>query len=203
VFKKSRNGNWLSRTAQHLNGRTVRFGVLLLAVAVCGVLVSCVTMQSTQVIPPIIPGAEFVGNDNCAACHEKVAKAFPRSVHAKVHVKDAAMQGATGCESCHGPGSLHADSEDADKAATIINPGKSSDACYRCHIEKEAEMKLPYSHPVEAGKMTCNDCHDPHGADAQKPAGLAMARVNDGCRECHKEQTRPHLYETKRCAKDA
>ncbi len=161
-------------------------------VALCTVMASCMTMQISEVAAPEIPGATFVGNDECAACHEAEAKAFPRSAHARVHVLDAGIEGASGCESCHGPGSLHIDGEGGKN---IINPGKSSAACYRCHMEKQAEFSLPYAHPVEQGKMTCNDCHDPHGSDTKKPASIAIARANDGCRKCHREQSRPHMYE--------
>lgn len=44
--------------------------------------------------------------------------------------------------------------------------------------------------------MNCVQCHDPHGGDIFKPAGgLAMARLNEGCAQCHREQTRPVVFE--------
>ena len=44
--------------------------------------------------------------------------------------------------------------------------------------------------------MNCVQCHDPHGADILKPAGgLAMARLNDSCARCHREQARPFVFE--------
>jgi DmsE family decaheme c-type cytochrome len=79
--------------------------------------------------------------------------------------------------------------------STIVNPGKSPQACYRCHFDKEAEFSLPYRHPLGEGKVTCASCHDPHGADSAKSPALAMARVNDTCRECHREQTLPRAFE--------
>ena len=43
--------------------------------------------------------------------------------------------------------------------------------------------------------MNCVQCHDPHGFDIMKPArGLAMARLNESCAECHREQTKPHVF---------
>jgi DmsE family decaheme c-type cytochrome len=45
-------------------------------------------------------------------------------------------------------------------------------------------------------KINCAQCHDPHGSDILKPAGgLAMARVNESCAQCHREQTRPFTFE--------
>ena len=44
--------------------------------------------------------------------------------------------------------------------------------------------------------MNCVQCHDPHGMDIRKPArGLAMARLNESCAPCHREQSRPFVYE--------
>jgi DmsE family decaheme c-type cytochrome len=44
--------------------------------------------------------------------------------------------------------------------------------------------------------MNCVSCHDPHGLDIMKPAGgVAMARLNESCGQCHREQTRPFVFE--------
>ena len=46
------------------------------------------------------------------------------------------------------------------------------------------------------GRMNCVQCHDPHGGDIFKSAsGLAMARLNENCAQCHREQTRPVAFE--------
>ena len=44
--------------------------------------------------------------------------------------------------------------------------------------------------------MNCVQCHDPHGRDIFKTAGgLAMARLNETCAQCHREQTKPVVFE--------
>ena len=44
--------------------------------------------------------------------------------------------------------------------------------------------------------MNCVQCHDPHGRDIFKPAGgLAMSRLNESCAQCHRQQTRPFVFE--------
>ncbi|HKI68852.1 MAG TPA: cytochrome c3 family protein, partial [Verrucomicrobiae bacterium] len=46
------------------------------------------------------------------------------------------------------------------------------------------------------GHMSCVNCHDPHGGDISKPAGgLAMAQQNQTCVQCHRDQTRPFIFE--------
>lgn len=142
-----------------------------------------------------IVGAEFVGMDTCAMCHEKIAKSFKRSEHGRLVVKSD--QKGQGCEACHGAGSLHADAEGkAQKRATIINPGRNPEACYKCHLDKKASFSLQYHHPVNEGKMSCTDCHDPHGEEAVKPNTIASLSVKNAvCAKCHKEQTARFVYE--------
>ena len=59
------------------------------------------------------------------------------------------------------------------------------------------QISLPQHHPVLEGKLNCTHCHDPHGSDIMKAAGsgLAMARLNESCAPCHREQAKPHVYE--------
>ena len=45
------------------------------------------------------------------------------------------------------------------------------------------------------GHMNCVQCHDPHGGDPFKPAsGLAMARSDESCAQCHRDQTRTFVF---------
>jgi DmsE family decaheme c-type cytochrome len=63
-------------------------------------------------------------------------------------------------------------------------------------LSTHAEFSLPQHHPVIEGRMNCVQCHDPHGGDIFKKAGgLAMARQNETCAACHREQTRPVIFE--------
>ena len=156
------------------------------------VLSSCSTSR-TVVVPLEIPGATLVGNKVCVDCHAPITRKFPGSIHARVHLNRDKSLGETSCESCHGPASKHVASPGRQ---FIINPGKESGACLQCHTETQAEFSLPHRHPVMERKMNCVQCHDPHGSDIFKKAGgLAMARQNENCAECHREQTRPFVFE--------
>jgi len=165
-------------------------GVALIALAI-----SCATIERVIVAPPMIPGATFVGMDQCALCHEQIAQDFKLTQHARISIpgEDERLEGQ-GCESCHGPGSLHVEAGGGN-GVSIVNPGKSPQACFQCHLEKNAEFSLVYHHPVKEGRMTCTACHDPHGQNAPLPPGMFVGRVNEQCAQCHREQTRPHVFE--------
>src|SRR5215831_12592062 len=170
-----------------------RAGLVLSAVFSTVLLIasSCSTFHGTQVLPPEIPGATYVGNKACFDCHTNITRSFPASPHARVHVETAKMAGLTGCESCHGPGSKHI-AAGGGIGRFIVNPAKDPSACFQCHLETHAEFELPQHHPVIEKRMNCVQCHDPHGADIFKRAGgLAMARLSETCADCHRQQTRP------------
>jgi predicted CXXCH cytochrome family protein len=172
--------------------------IAIIALSVTGgaalVLSSCSTAPATVVQPLEIPGAHYVGNHVCAECHADIAQKFPSSPHSRVTFANAQMPGETGCESCHGPGSRHV--ETGGQSQFIINPHNNPESCFRCHLETRAEFELPSHHPVIEGHMNCVQCHDPHGSDIFKSeSGLAMARQNESCAQCHREQTRPFVFE--------
>lgn len=169
------------------------------------VLLSCSTFETNRTIvaPPNIPGAEFVGSEACDACHSEITRDFRTATHARLTAKgDNAKE--MGCESCHGPGSKHI--EAGGGAGTIINPQKSPDTCFQCHLEVRAKFQLPHRHPVLEGKMSCTDCHNPHKGRAikgggtslpekMKGGGFALMSANDTCLQCHTAQRGPFVFE--------
>jgi predicted CXXCH cytochrome family protein len=157
---------------------------------------SCSTVQRTVVVPPMIEGASFVGDKSCADCHGNITRAFPASAHARLRLQEARTTGQHGCESCHGPASKHIAVGGAGRDKFIVNPGKDPQTCYQCHLDINAQFHLPQHHPVTEGKMNCVQCHDPHGVDIMKPArGPSIARLDQACSQCHREQTRPFVFE--------
>ena len=100
-----------------------------------------------------------------------------------------------GCEMCHGPGSLHVQAGGGRGVGGIINPRKDPTTCFQCHTDKKVEFRLPYHHPVLEGKMSCTDCHSPHGEDARPWSATTLNDVNETCFKCHKDQRGPFVWE--------
>ncbi|KAB2641700.1 MAG: hypothetical protein DVB26_04545 [Verrucomicrobia bacterium] len=158
--------------------------------ALAVVLISCTTTR-TMLAPPSIPGATFVGSQECATCHEKLVRDFRTADHAKLQAKGKNAVDM-GCESCHGPGSKHV--EAGGGKGLIVNPRKSPDTCFQCHLDKKAQFSLPYTHPVLAGKVSCADCHNPHSGNATKGGGTQLSGKTETCQQCHKQQTGPFVF---------
>lgn len=174
-------------------GAAAFVATFLTTLVVC--LNSCSTVPRNVIIPAEIPGSHFVGNQACLSCHTNYVRQFPASPHARMHFVPSATAGASGCEACHGPGSQHI-AVGGGRGKFILNPGKDATSCLNCHLETHAEFSLPQHHPVLEGKMNCVQCHDPHGTDIMKPAGgLALSRLNQSCAQCHRDQSKPFIFE--------
>jgi predicted CXXCH cytochrome family protein len=155
-------------------------------------LISCVMAERTLVAPPKVAGAKFVGAKECAQCHEDHAAEFGDSTHARLNLT-AEKVGDTSCEACHGPGSVHVAS--GGSRGTIVNPGRSPETCFQCHLDKRAQFSLPNSHGVLHGNMSCADCHEPHKGNAIGGTGVDLEGMNATCTKCHTQQKGPFVYE--------
>lgn len=175
--------------------RVSRRTLLLGGLAAWAVLtVSCTLTDRAIVMPLQIPGATIVGSGACTKCHGNITSGMHDATHARLMLRDDAGQMKNvSCESCHGPGSLHAK---AGTRATIINPKVKPDTCLQCHTNTRAEFSLPHTHPVLAGNIGCSDCHNPHQGDANNPGGARTlaAATNATCAKCHPAQTSHFVF---------
>ena len=135
--------------------------------------------------------ATYVGMDVCVTCHDKEAKEYKLSSHYRAFVKDDTT-GAEGCETCHGPGSIHVDN--GGGKGSIINPKRDPEICFTCHTDKKMEFRLPYHHPVLEGKMSCTDCHNAHGIDVTPWTATSEDGVNEVCFKCHTDKRGPYIW---------
>ena len=197
---------WHSRITRWFHGKREKlWWAAGASVALTVILLSCSNFESSRAIlaPPSIPGAEFVGSEDCTTCHEAIAKGFPTATHARLKAEGANTKNI-GCESCHGPGSLHVKSGGDRKL--IVNPRRSPATCFQCHTEVRAKFDLPHHHPVLEGKVSCADCHNPHKGDAIKGGGANVQQTlkgggtawlshNETCFQCHTAQRGPFVFE--------
>lgn len=76
----------------------------------------------------------------------------------------------------------------------MVRPrSETIESCLRCHPTQRGEMSLPYHHPLREAKMTCVDCHDPHGGRGDK--NLRASNVNQLCLSCHAQYRGPFSYQ--------
>lgn len=127
-------------------------------------------------------------NGACLSCHAK-------SDHVRNWFAGAHAAQDLKCTGCH---TIHA----AESAGGLLAAGEGralesrqtlNDKCLQCHKKQEAQANLPYHHPIREGKMTCIDCHDPHGGSAGN--NLKTANGNQLCFQCHAEFQGPFSYQ--------
>ncbi len=152
----------------------------------------------------------------CAACHgdgndhaarygdpEEILR-FAKDSPATVQEKDAA------CLQCHERGirlywrgSEHESRSiacvDCHKIMEPASPRKlfakvnELETCFQCHQQRRAQIQRSSHMPYREGKLTCSDCHNPHGTANEKL--LKEATVNETCYGCHAEKRGPFLWE--------
>jgi DmsE family decaheme c-type cytochrome len=75
----------------------------------------------------------------------------------------------------------------------VLVKASQPEICYNCHKEQRADSHKISTHPLDAGKIACSDCHNPHGSPA--PKLLKKNTVNETCWQCHADKRGPFLWE--------
>ncbi len=187
-------------------------------------------------------GATYVGGDLCVECHAGYEEGLAGTPHGKAGFTKLSDRG---CETCHGPGSLHLEDPDvvanqplitarsaADQSAVCqqchdggeqffwqgsthqtrdlsctschgvhtyesevkqLKASAETEQCFSCHKDIRAQTWKRSHHPVREGRITCTDCHNPHGAQSDRM--VKAASINDQCYSCHAEKRGPFLWD--------
>lgn len=117
-------------------------------------------------------------NGICLACHQKGERNYwAGSVHETRGVA---------CTNCH------AVMKSVSRAHNLKTEVEA-ETCYQCHKIQRAQMQYSSHMPIREGKLTCSNCHNPHGSITDKL--IREASVNDNCYKCHAEKRGPYLWE--------
>ena len=149
-------------------------------------LVSCVMTGGRMIAPPQIAGATFIGSGGCYECHENVTAHYYDRTHSNLIASLSKAKGPEmGCESCHGPASLHAKTGGDD--GTIVN---NASMCVSCHQDVQARFSMASHHPFKEGIVGCSTCHDAHGSKQR-----TLTSTNAICTSCHQSVRGPHVFD--------
>ncbi len=120
-------------------------------------------------------------NAICLGCHDKGAHILWRgSTHQTRQLR---------CTNCHTV------MKNVSRKHQLKKPTVTG-TCVQCHKNKLAQIWRTSHMPVGVfgkNKMSCSDCHSPHGSINQSL--LKKATVNEVCYECHAEKRGPFLFE--------
>jgi DmsE family decaheme c-type cytochrome len=156
--------------------------IIPVAVTFAVLLAGAVLLTAT----PPNPGpqdAQYVGQEQCAACHEETVAKFNESIHGQ---KGFEKRSNHSCETCHGSGKAHVDAGGGKGSMTTIKAltkEKQSEMCLQCHDRGTKSDWAGSLH--ETRGLSCQECHSVHN-----PAAKAQlkAEETDLCFTCHKQK---------------
>jgi DmsE family decaheme c-type cytochrome len=64
----------------------------------------------------------------------------------------------------------------------------------------KAQIRRTSHHPIVEGRVTCTDCHNPHGTVG--PKLLVGNGINETCFKCHADKRGPFLWEHRPVSED-
>ena len=119
--------------------------------------------------------AQYLRDDEtCLSCHDDMALARSQ-IHARIESFEV-LGRTVGCESCHGPGSLHAEDTDPELITRF-----SDETCMDCHLTKGVGEWHASTHAMEG--VGCADCHTVHVA----PREAGYKAPLEACQSCHSD----------------
>jgi len=147
--------------------------VALLAAVVCLLVASP---------SPARAESTYVGAEQCLGCHEGVDATLAGTAHGS---KFLAEKWEHTCESCHGPGSEHADDPPgASMRVSDLTAAEQSATCTSCHSGRSQFFWTGGAH--ERRGLSCLSCHAVHAPES-RTAQLSAVGVKEQCYTCHQD----------------
>jgi len=157
---------------------------LVLVGALAGMFSAGAAHADRTAVPAGVDTSSFVGADTCLDCHDDKADSFGMTTHGRTGMSN--WDGATGCETCHGPGAEHAKSKGKVqnmRKLDEVTPREASGVCLQCHDRGDHANWWGSTH--ESRGLSCISCHKIHHDGKPPQALLARETVFDTCRTCH------------------
>ena len=123
----------------------------------------------------------YIGADVCVACHEDKLQTMLHTSHGQSSDPRAPF-GQRDCETCHGAGMEHIESEDRQCVVSLKGTygeviAERNDVCLSCH--KGDDITHWFSSRHEAEDMACVNCHTIHEPNAELSVVLRQKFVID------------------------
>ena len=141
------------------------------------------------------------GTESCLLCHsgEKI-RAIASSPHLDMQIPGSPAL-AHGCESCHGPGSIHISRAHGGKGFPLLTRfgrGKSNspreeqlNACLSCHADESmGDTRIVFVGSAhDRPNINCSNCHDMHAQTDQMSDQDTQTKT---CNKCHRGDIKRH-----------
>ena len=133
----------------------------------------------------------FAGDETCLECHEEIYQDFWKNAHGiegDPRTPAGRNEGFV-CESCHGPGAIHAEEGEGGNIAHLSAksselPQIKNDVCLKCHNKGKVTMWHASEHEIRA--LSCASCHNVH---QDHPKYMAKPTQTEVCAGCHRPIT--------------
>ena len=128
----------------------------------------------------------------CLSCHEgnRHLAFWDSGYHKKNDVA---------CSDCHslhgkpGPGATIALKKDPTVSPYVTTQRQLEyETCTTCHRQIRSQLLKPSHHPIIEGKVTCSNCHNPHGALSKHMVNAES--IPQLCTSCHAEKRGPFIW---------
>lgn len=113
---------------------------------------------------------EYLGSEICQGCHEEIFRGLAKTPHGKVETSAKLGWKEKACESCHGPGSVHAETASPSdiRNPLTVHAREANAICLTCHQNQPTRVGA-----IRGGharnQVACSNCHSVHAAKPKEP----------------------------------